>query len=181
MNISIITGNKNKFDELKEVLGHDVVQLDIDVHEIQELDPYAVIRHKILEALPRAQGECVVDDTSLYLECFDGKFPGPLIKWFVMAIGIDGLVAVTKKMGSTRAVSKTILGYAGSADNIQFFEGVVEGSIVASRGSQDFSWGCIFQPDGSSKTFGEMTRDEKYAISMRGIAARKLKEYIDSI
>jgi inosine/xanthosine triphosphate pyrophosphatase family protein len=35
-----------------------------------------------------------------------------------------------------------------------------------------------FEPQGQSKTFGEMERSEKHALSMRGIAAKKLREFI---
>ena len=59
-------------------------------------------------------------------------------------------------------------------------EGILTGEIVAARGDKDFGWGPIFQPEGNKKTFGEMERDEKHAISMRGIAARKLKDFLQS-
>lgn len=47
-----ITGNKNKFKEFEYIFGEgNVEQLDIDLPEIQEIDPYKIIRHKLDEAL----------------------------------------------------------------------------------------------------------------------------------
>jgi inosine/xanthosine triphosphate pyrophosphatase family protein len=47
-----ITGNKNKFQEFQDILGKEnVEQLQIDLDEIQEVDPHKIIRHKLQEAL----------------------------------------------------------------------------------------------------------------------------------
>jgi len=46
-----ITGNQNKFKEFQAILGEDQVeQLKIDLHELQEIDPHKIIRHKLKEA-----------------------------------------------------------------------------------------------------------------------------------
>ena len=42
-----------------------------------------------------------------------------------------------------------------------------------------FGWNRIFQPDGSSKTFGEMTLEEKDPMSMRAEAFRNLKNHFE--
>jgi inosine/xanthosine triphosphate pyrophosphatase family protein len=47
-----ITGNKNKFKEFQDILGEEnVEQLDIDLPEIQEVDPHKIITYKLQEAL----------------------------------------------------------------------------------------------------------------------------------
>ena len=76
------------------------------------------------------------------------------------------------------AIAKTIMGYAKNSKNILFFEGEIKGKIVKPRGDMGFGWDPIFQPDGSNKTFGEMTLEEKMNFSMRKIAALKLKSLI---
>ena len=65
-----ITGNKNKFQEFQEILGKDQIeQLDIDLPELQEIDPYKIIRHKLQEALKHHSGPLVIEDTSFSMEC----------------------------------------------------------------------------------------------------------------
>ena len=47
----------------------------------------------------------------------------------------------------------------------ELFEGRVFGKIVwPPRGDKGFGYDPIFQPDGSSKTFGELTSEEKHGI-----------------
>ena len=179
MPIKFVTGNKNKFDEVKQASGLPLEQLVIDLPEIQELDPRKIIEQKLLAAEAYATGEYIVEDTSLYLDCLGGKLPGPFIKWFEKVIGNIGIVKLTKDAGSAKAEARVIIGYMNAKRELHFFEGAVSGTIVPARGNKDFGWGPIFQPEGYEKTFGEMERDEKHAISMRAIATRKLKDFLN--
>src|SRR3989344_9469910 len=122
MKIFFITGNKKKFDEIKALLPF-IEQLNIDLPEIQDIDPHNIIKNKLLEALNHKKGEFIVEDTSLYLDCLNG-LPGPLIKWFLATIGNQGLVELAEKLGNDRAEAKTIIGYAKNHEEIYFFEGI---------------------------------------------------------
>jgi len=88
MEIYFVTGNKNKFEEIKSIIP-ELIQLDLEVPEIQELDAKEVIKFKLTEAVKIHQGRFIVEDTSLYLDCLKG-LPGPLIKWFMKTIGGKG-------------------------------------------------------------------------------------------
>ena len=176
--ITFVTGNKKKFEEAKLVLP-ELVQLYIDLPEIQEIDPHKIIRAKLDAAFAHAEGEFIVEDTSLYFECLNG-LPGPLIKWFLQTVGLSGLAELVKKLGNDRAAARTLVGYARSRGNVHFFEGEIKGRIVAPRLTTSFSWDTIFLPDGYEKTFAEMEREEKNAISMRRLAFDKLKKFLVS-
>ena len=65
-------------------------QSDIDLTEIQSVDPKEIIEHKLNEAKKHMKGNLVVEDTSLYFEALNG-LPGPLIKWFLKTVGNEGL------------------------------------------------------------------------------------------
>jgi XTP/dITP diphosphohydrolase len=59
------------------------------------------------------------------------------------------------------------------------FEGVVEGTIIdEKRGDLGFGYDPIFIPKGYSKTFAEMSMDEKSKLSHRAIAVKKMVEYL---
>ncbi|MFH1561222.1 MAG: non-canonical purine NTP pyrophosphatase [Patescibacteria group bacterium] len=178
MDIFFITGNQNKFDEVRSVLGN-IKQLDIDLPEIQHFDAREIIRAKLLEAQKHHNGQFIVEDTSLYSDCLNG-LPGPLVKWFMKTVGNDGLSDIATKMGNLDAQAKTIVGYSQDNDNIHFFEGVIPGKIVSPRGKLGFGWDPIFQPDGHKKTFAEMTSGEKNSLSMRKLASSKLKEFMEA-
>ncbi|HBG81549.1 TPA: non-canonical purine NTP pyrophosphatase, RdgB/HAM1 family [candidate division CPR2 bacterium] len=171
-----ITGNENKFREVKSILG-GVEQLDVDLSEIQEIDAKVIINSKLKEALKHREGDFIVEDTSLYLDALNG-LPGPLIKWFLKTTGNDGLAKIALSLGNNNAEAKTIIGYVEKSGAVSFFEGAVKGRIVEPRGDSSFGWDPIFIPDGYNKTFSEMSEEEKNSISMRRIALNKLKEYL---
>ncbi len=177
MTLYFITGNKNKFSEVKKVFPN-IKQLDIDLPEIQEIDAKKIIEAKLFEALKYKKGEFIVEDTSLYLNCLNG-LPGPLIKWFMKSIGNKGLFELAKNFNNYKAEAKTIIGYAKNSDEIYYFEGNIKGIIVSPEGKKGFGWDPIFQPEVYSKSFAELTEEEKNKISMRGVALNKLKEFLE--
>ena len=70
------------------------------------------------------------------------------------------------------------MGYSDENGNIEFFEGVIEGKIVAPIGENDFGWSPIFQVNEIGKTFAQMSSQEKHEISMRRIAFEKMRKYL---
>ncbi len=172
-----ITGNSNKFCEVKAMLP-EVEQLDLDLAEIQELDPQEVIKAKLMEAKKFKQGEFIIEDTSLYLKSLKG-LPGPLIKWFLASMGVKGLADLAIKYKDKTAYAKTIVGYLDRKGKYHFFEGSVKGKIVKPKGKTKFGWDPIFMPDGFKKTFAQMDAEEKNKISMRRKAINKLRRYLD--
>ena len=182
-NVYFITNNLNKFSEVQQIIP-GISQLKIELDEIQELDAKRIIEHKLLEAKKKkseisktsgAGGAIIVEDTSLYLECLNG-LPGPLIKWFLQTIGNEGLYNLTVKLKNNRAEARTLIGYYNRG-KIKYFQGILKGKIVSPRHS-DFGWDAIFMPDGFDEVMGEMTKEEKNEISMRGQAVQKLKDYL---
>jgi len=175
--IYFITGNENKFKEVQAMLP-EVKQLKLDLEEIQEIDAHKIIKAKMNQAFKHKKANFIIEDTSLYLNCLNG-LPGPLIKWFLETIGINGVYNLTQKLGENKAQAKTIIGYAKSKKEILFFEGIIEGEIVKPSGPTNFGWNPIFKPKGYNKTFQEMTKEEKNKISMRKLAVEKLKIYLE--
>lgn len=176
MKIYFITGNKGKFSELHSLIPA-LHQKDIDLPEIQEIDPHKIIAAKLQEALKHVDGWCIVEDTSLYFDALHG-LPGPLIKWFLKTVGTEGLAHLATLLKNPKATAKTVIGFAKNKRDIQFFEGEIAGTIVSPRGTHGFGWDAIFQPLNSQETFAEMGPTKKGRISMRKIAALKLIQQI---
>jgi non-canonical purine NTP pyrophosphatase (RdgB/HAM1 family) len=173
--IIFITGNKGKLKEAQSIIL-EIKAKDIDLPEIQEIDAKKVIEAKLLEAYKHHKGEYIVEDTSLYLDCLNG-LPGPLIKWFLQQLGNNGIYNLVRKYKTSKAQAKTIVGYINKAGKVKYFEGIIKGKIVKPKG-KGFGWDPIFQPNGFSKTFGQMTSEEKNRISMRKKALTKLKRFM---
>lgn len=177
MSLFFVTGNEMKYSEMAELIPN-LKQLDLDLPEIQEIDPKKIVKEKLSEAFTQSKlkGQFIIDDTSLVFEAL-GNLPGPLIKWFLKGLGLKGIADLVAKLNDTRAQATAIIGYASDPQKIQFFEGTLKGDIVSPRGA-GFGWDPIFQPEGSSLTFAEMGQTEKNRISHRSKAATKLVEYL---
>lgn len=177
MTLYYVTGNKKKFQEASEILG-DIEWLNVDLEEIQSLDPKKIIEHKVSEALKHKKGHLIVEDVSFHMDCLNG-LPGPLVKWFLESIGTVGLFELADRFKNYGAVSSVVVGYAMDDERIRFFEGAVNGTITKPIHDSKSSWDEIFIPDGYSKSFAEMSSEEKNRISHRGIALSKLKEFLN--
>ena len=53
--------------------------------------------------------------------------------------------------------------------------------LVEPRGARSFGWDAWFQPRGSTKTFAEMSPQEKDGVSHRGNAYRQLAAHLTSV
>ena len=180
-----VTGNANKFRELQDGLAACPVHAErvaLDLPEIQALDPAEVASFKAragFEALT-AQGITnplvLVEDTGLGINAWDG-FPGALIKWVLGTVGEAGLCRQLNAWEDRSALATVVLClYDGQT--VQRFTGQTTGTITHEpRGTLGFGWDSIFQPDGYTITYGEMPREEKMKISMRGLALTGLKKY----
>jgi inosine triphosphate pyrophosphatase len=177
--IHFITGNLGKFNEVKKILAGtaEVLQLNIDLPEIQSNDPKEIISYKISEAFNYSNGEFIVEDTSLYLECLNG-LPGPFIKFFLKKLSSDEIVNIVKRLEKPGALAETTIGYTKNRSIIKFFSGQLEGDIVPPKGKSGFGWDALFKPNGYNETLAEMEIEEKNRMSHRYIAASRLKEYL---
>jgi non-canonical purine NTP pyrophosphatase (RdgB/HAM1 family) len=175
MALYFVTGNRRKFAEVQSILS-DVEQLDMDLPEIQDLDAKKVIQAKLAVARSYRAIELLVEDTSLSFRCLNG-LPGPLIKWFLQALGDNGLYHVVHLLGDDRAEARTVIGYAASTGEVHFFEATLPGCIVAPRGENGFGWDRVFKPEGAEKTFAEMSDAEKNACSMRRAALDQFRRF----
>lgn len=175
MKIIFLTGNQGKLSEATSIIP-EIEGIEIDLPEVQEIDAKKIIENKLKEAAKHLEDNLIVEDTSLYLDGLGG-LPGPLIKWFMKTIGNEGLVKIADSFGN-KAEARTWIGYLNNG-KVEFFEGVIKGTIVEPRGENGFGWDAIFQPEGYEKTFAEMTMEEKNELSMRKIAFQRLKDYLN--
>lgn len=174
--IFYITGNDKKFQEAKLLLP-GIEQKKIDLPEIQELDLQKIIDVKLAEAIKYADGAVIVEDVSFEIHALHG-FPGPLIKWMLQKMTLDEIYKLVEPYDNKKVTIKIMVGYADS-EKTKHIVAEVHGTIVPPRGSRAFGWCALFQEDGDTLTYGEMTDEERAKKSMRGIALRELKQYLE--
>jgi len=177
-----VTGNKGKLAEVHQILSRHVPVLNNVVLDLPELqgEPEDIAVQKCRIAAQEVKGPVIVEDTSL---CYNalGGLPGPYIKWFLDKIGHEGLNNLLAAYEDKSAVALCVFAFCQGPNHSPItFVGRCPGKIVAARGPPNFGWDPIFQPDGSNKTFAEMTKEEKNAISHRSLSLGMLKTFFAS-
>jgi inosine triphosphate pyrophosphatase len=182
--VTFVTGNKKKLEEVKQILdggdevSFEVINKKVDLPELQG-DAFEIAKEKCKLAAQEVNGPVFTEDTSLCFNALNGM-PGPYIKWFLEKCGHDGLNKMLDGFDDRTGYAQTIVAYTeGPKDEVHLFEGRTDGKIVHPRGSLDFGWDPIFEPiEGEGKTYAEMTKDAKNAISHRGRSFAKLRDFL---
>ena len=176
--LTFITGNVGKAKYLSDYFHFPVEHVKLDLPEIQSLDLRTVVEDKAKKAFSIVKGPVLVEDVSLVFGALE-KLPGPLIKWFLEALGNDGLCELLNRYDDRRATAHSAVALC-DANGVQIFSGVKEGSVSTEpRGDAGFGWDPIFIPTGYTKTWAEMTDQEKHETSMRRIALEEMKKYLN--
>jgi len=179
--IKFITGNPDKLREAKAILGPfiDLRSQSIEIHEIQG-SIEEIAKDKCRKASLAINGPVLTEDTSLEFTALKG-LPGPYIKWFLEALGHDGLNKLVEAYEdkSVEAICTFALSSGPGAEPV-IFQGRTIGKIVPPRGTSTVfankSWDPIFEFEG--KTYAEMGREEKNKISHYFKALGMLKQWL---
>lgn len=178
----LVTGNQHKADYLAKWLGMPFDHQKLDVDEIQSLDLREVTEHKVRQAYQLVGRPVLVEDVSLTFTAM-GRLPGTYIKWFLEEIGQEGLAEMANGLAHRQAIASIMYAYY-DGNEIHFFDGHTKGVVAAApRGEGVFGkkgWNSIFIPDGSDKTFAEMTDEELQPFSHRWQAIAKLKTFLEN-
>lgn len=175
--IFLVTGNPHKLEEWRRQLPSDIEidSVDVDLPEIQSLDPEEIMADKAKRAYEATGKPVVVEDVSAGLTKLGG-LPGPFVKFFIKTLGNDALFQLAGNEGEPAVVSCSIAYYDG--DTLFTVRGDVKGTIVASRGKSDFGFDSTFVPEGQNLTYGEMSGEQKDSVSHRSVA---IKLFIDKL
>ncbi len=178
-----MTSNPNKAREAAEILGIELVNVDLDLPELQELDIAQVAANKAAtarEALETPDSPVLVEDSGLVVEAWNG-LPGALTKWFLRSVGNEGLLRMLSAEGDRSARAVCAVAVADADGSVRVFEGVAEGSIAYQpRGSGGFGWDPIFVPRGQTKTYAELG-DRKHEDSHRARAWRAARAGLEAL
>jgi non-canonical purine NTP pyrophosphatase (RdgB/HAM1 family) len=176
----LVSSNPNKGIEAERVLGIPLLRVSIVLPEIQAATVEDIARHKLETARTKGYSRLIVEDVSLGFDEL-GNFPGPYVKWLLEAAGGKGLAAIAYALNNRRAKAQCCVAYWDGREGHIFLGETAGEVLVEPRGERHFGWDAWFQPLGSSKTFAELSADEKDAISHRGKAYRKLAEHLRGV
>jgi len=125
--------------------------------------------------------DCFADDSGLEVEALNNE-PGIFSARYSGSRGDElNLTYLLSKMAginNRKARFKTVISLLLKGENY-IFEGVINGQLRTEPvGSSGFGYDPIFEPEGYTQTFAEMTMAEKNRISHRAIAMQKLIEFL---
>lgn len=180
--------NKHKIDEIKQIFGDrfEITSLtDLGVtEEIPETGNsyFENANIKASYVYSKFGLNCFADDSGIE---FSGLLGEPGIfsaRWAgENATGENLIEKSLKLLGDSLNRSAmqltTIVAYIDG--EMHMFNGSLSGFITYQPfGCNGFAYDKIFVPNNCEKTLAEMTNEEKNVISHRGIAVRKLKEFL---
>lgn len=181
------TNNQHKTEEIRSALQgkYEVLNLqDIgcftDIAETEEtFEGNATLKSKYV--VEHYDLDCFADDSGLEVEALNNE-PGVYSARYAGARdSMDNINLVLEKLKGAEnrnARFKTVISLMQKGEN-HLFEGVVEGTIRAElSGTEGFGYDPIFQPNGYDITFAEMSLEEKNKISHRGIALKKMIDFL---
>lgn len=190
MPLIFATNNKHKLFEIKEAIGSRIEILGLQEAGLKEdvpetgitLEENALFKAKYI--YDKYHLNCFADDTGLEIEALDGR-PGIYSARYAgedcnfennINKVLSEMLTVENRKARFRCVIALIID--GKTD---FFEGIINGKLLnEKRGQGGFGYDPIFVPYGYELTFAEMPIEEKNKISHRGIAVRKLVDYLKS-
>ncbi len=190
MKLVFATGNPNKLKEVAQLVPSGCVLIGLEqvgiTEEIQEpfnsLEANAL--HKARYVFEKSGNPSFADDTGLEIESLQGepgvfsaRYAGPERR------ASDNIAKVLESMKmhqNRKAQFRTVIAWVDGQEEY-VFEGIVHGLITWKPiGDNGFGYDPIFVPDGQTKTFAELTMEQKGAMSHRAIAFKKLIDFLNS-
>jgi len=178
--IQFITTNAGKFQEVAEKLleaNVRIAHLDRGYPEIQTDRLEKVVKYAATVLDEEVKGDYLIDDSGLFIEALKG-FPGVYSSYVYRTVGCAGVLKLLEGQTYRAATFETVF-LLRQGDRHEVFHGSCRGTIAdRERGKGGFGFDPIFIPEGETRTFAEMSREEKNAVSHRARAVEALAAYL---
>ena len=175
----LVTQNQHKLKELTPLFKKYNVEFDtttLEKYEIRSESIEEIARVAAKVAFETIQKPVVVDDTGFFVDSLNG-FPGSYAGIVLKSIGYEGILRLMTDHENRVSEFQTAVGYY-DGHQLESFVGTMSG-VVASKpaGEDGFGYDPIFVPDGFTKTYAELTFEEKVSISHRTNAFEKFLKW----
>ncbi|MCF0061571.1 RdgB/HAM1 family non-canonical purine NTP pyrophosphatase [Dyadobacter chenwenxiniae] len=191
MKLCFATNNLHKLKEIQALLGNqfELVTLSDIGCETDIPEPFETIAEnsaaKARYVWDHYRINCFADDTGLEVAAlnsepgvYSARYAGPQRN---ADDNIDLLLTNLAGESDRSARFVTVITLVIDGE-YQQFEGTVEGHIISEkRGSNGFGYDPVFMPSDLTRTFAEMTLDEKSLLSHRARAFAKLVGFLRQV
>ena len=182
------TNNTHKVEEIRHDIGDkfQIITLKEAGIFIEIPEPHNTLEANASEKSGTIQSltgkDCFSEDTGLEVFSLNGE-PGVKSARYVESHesffdNIDKLICKLKDKNERSAQFRTIISLRLQGKEY-LFEGICRGKIIHNRkGINGFGYDAVFSPEGSDKTFAEMTLAEKAIFSHRSKAIKELAGFL---
>ncbi|MFW9843750.1 MAG: XTP/dITP diphosphatase [Candidatus Thorarchaeota archaeon] len=181
--IVLVTQNKHKLAELTPLFKEYDMPFEttnLEKFEIRSTDVEEIAEAAARHAFMTLGRPVVLDDTGFFVSALR-DFPGAYAAFVLKSIGYEGILKLLEGAEDRSAKFVTAVGFC-DGDHLRTFIGEMHGTISEqASGNEGFGYDPIFIPEGFSKTYAELTFDEKISISHRSRAFRAFLEWGTSI
>ena len=189
--IIFATNNEHKIKEIQSLVGNDftIITLEQAGIDIDIPEPHDTLQENAYEKAITIENitkqNCFSEDTGLEIEALNGE---PGVKSARYAGGdrnfqanIDKVLEKLNGITNRKAQFRTVICLLWNKE-VFYFEGICKGRIAETmHGGEGFGYDPIFIPEGASKSFAEMTMEEKNKFSHRQKAVTQLFRFLHSI
>lgn len=189
MKIIFATGNQNKVNEVRSVLPESIEVVSLkEIGFTQEIEETGttLIENALLKArtiFEKYKLPVLAEDTGLEVDALNGA-PGVYSARYAGADcnsenNMQLLLSKLKDKSNRKAQFKTIAAYIDAQGKEHLFEGIIKGEIALQKiGTDGFGYDPIFVPNAYTKSFAQMSKEEKSEISHRAIAIQKFVAFV---
>ena len=188
MQLVFASNNKNKIKEIQllvpasiQILSLEDIGCTEDIAETADtIEGNAILKANYVTE--KYGYDCFADDSGLEVDALNGE-PGVFSARYAGEPkndenNIAKLLTNLKDVKNKKANFKTVI-CLNSKGKQHLFKGIINGQIIEERiGTNGFGYDPIFVADGYEKTFAELSLEEKSNISHRGIAVKKLIDFL---
>ena len=185
------TNNQHKVDEIQSLVGNDFkiiplkeAGINIDIPEPYDtLVENAATKARTIHQL--TQQNCFSEDTGLEIDFLNGS-PGVKSARYAgegrdFQANIDKVLLELNNTSNRTAQFRTVICLIWE-NKEYYFEGKCKGNITNHmHGEKGFGYDPIFIPTGSTKSFAQMTMDEKNSFSHRQKAVTQLFSFLKKL
>jgi len=185
------TNNRNKVAEIQSLIGPNftIIPLKEAGIEIDIPEPHDQLednaQEKALTIFNMTNQNCFSEDTGLEIIALGGA-PGVKSARYAgeksnAQSNIDLVLSNMAGVENRTAQFRTVICLIWE-NQTYYFEGICKGQILSNmQGENGFGYDPIFVPDGASKSFANMTMEEKNTFSHRKKAVTQLFDFLGKL
>ena len=191
MQLVFATNNLNKLKEVQSLIPKKINLLSLqdigcfeDVPETQDtIEGNAIQKAEYIKT--HYGYDCFADDTGLEVEALNGE-PGVYSARYAgeqrdATDNMNKLLDELNLSTNRKAQFKTVIALYLNG-KLHTFTGICKGEITTEKhGKQGFGYDPVFKAKGYTKTFAEISLDEKNKIGHRGKAVKQLVDYLNKM